>query len=189
MGECRVSDYVYCSHPHGLVYCWWYSCHNDVVWLHRDFGLFMVNIFDTCLASARLNLPGKSLAHLLRRFFQLKVDKSHQRSDWRLRPLPDSMIIYGTVGAPQPHRATIVLTPLFNSSRTRTQHAVIHTTCYTCTSACGACCCKPVSQITARTSPAVCHPPVRSRVCHWLCARWLVGWVFVTQVMRQWTRL
>ena len=38
---------------------------SDVVWLQRDFGLYVVNMFDTGQAARVLELPGFGLAHLL----------------------------------------------------------------------------------------------------------------------------
>ena len=36
-----------------------------MLWLQRDFGLYLVNLFDTGVASRRLAYPSHALAHLL----------------------------------------------------------------------------------------------------------------------------
>ncbi|GAB4817041.1 hypothetical protein N2152v2_004087 [Parachlorella kessleri] len=74
---------------------------NDVVWLQRDFGLRLVNIFDTekaCQASppalAALGLQQRSLGWLLQRYCGVDADKSLQQADWRQRPLPEPLLRY-----------------------------------------------------------------------------------------------
>ena len=72
-----------------------HGANHDVQWLQRDFGLYVVNLFDTGQASRALQFPSASLAYLLRRFVpQIKVDKSFQLADWRVRPLSDAMKEY-----------------------------------------------------------------------------------------------
>lgn len=66
----------------------------DIQWLQRDFGLYLVNVFDTFIASKILNFPSNSLAFLLEHYVQLSVDKKYQLADWRIRPLPSEMIKY-----------------------------------------------------------------------------------------------
>ncbi|CAM9577228.1 unnamed protein product, partial [Heterosigma akashiwo] len=67
---------------------------SDVLWLQRDFGLYVVNLFDTGQAARALGLPAFSLAYLLQRYCGLSLDKKHQLSDWRQRPLPAEMAKY-----------------------------------------------------------------------------------------------
>ncbi|KAK5599390.1 Exosome component 10, partial [Crenichthys baileyi] len=67
---------------------------SDIEWLQRDFGLYVVNLFDTHQASRALNLARHSLDHLLRQFCDVNSDKRYQLADWRIRPLPDEMIEY-----------------------------------------------------------------------------------------------
>lgn len=66
----------------------------DVEWLQRDFGLYLVNLFDTYQAAKLLNFPTLSLAYLLRHYCQRVVNKEFQLADWRIRPLPQEMINY-----------------------------------------------------------------------------------------------
>jgi len=68
---------------------------SDIQWLQRDFSVYVVNMFDTGQAARVLGVPGGySLGNVLTQCCQVKVDKTHQKSDWRQRPLPDDMITY-----------------------------------------------------------------------------------------------
>ncbi|KAK7315522.1 hypothetical protein VNO77_34072 [Canavalia gladiata] len=66
----------------------------DIVWLQRDFGIYICNLFDTHQASKALNLERNSLEHILHHFCEVTANKEYQNADWRLRPLPDEMIRY-----------------------------------------------------------------------------------------------
>ena len=65
-----------------------------MVWLQRDFGLYLVSLFDTYFASVALQFPAKSLAYLLLRYVDIEADKKYQLADWRIRPLPAEMLAY-----------------------------------------------------------------------------------------------
>ncbi|KAF3796773.1 RRP6-like 3 protein [Nymphaea thermarum] len=67
---------------------------NDVLWLQRDFRLYVVNLFDTKKACEVLSKPQKSLAYLLETYCGVTANKALQRADWRLRPLPEEMVQY-----------------------------------------------------------------------------------------------
>jgi exosome complex exonuclease RRP6 len=67
---------------------------SDVIWLQRDFGLYLVSLFDTYHASNALQLPSKSLAYLLAKYANIEADKKYQLADWRIRPLPKEMMAY-----------------------------------------------------------------------------------------------
>uniref|UniRef100_A0A671VJ02 Exosome complex component 10 n=1 Tax=Sparus aurata TaxID=8175 RepID=A0A671VJ02_SPAAU len=67
---------------------------SDIEWLQRDFGLYVVRLFDTHQASRALNLARHSLDHLLTHFCNVGSDKRYQLADWRIRPLPDEMVQY-----------------------------------------------------------------------------------------------
>lgn len=58
---------------------------SDIEWLQRDFGLYIVNLFDTHQASRALNLARHSLDHLLKHFCKVDSDKRYQLADWRIR--------------------------------------------------------------------------------------------------------
>ena len=57
----------------------------DVLWLQRDCGVYVVNLFDTCVASHTLGLTRHSLAHLLAHYCGVEADKQYQLADWRVR--------------------------------------------------------------------------------------------------------
>ncbi|CAF0911064.1 unnamed protein product [Didymodactylos carnosus] len=62
---------------------------SDVEWLQKDFGLYVVNIFDTFQASRELNLPSHSLAYLLKHYCGVDANKEYQTADWRRRKLEE----------------------------------------------------------------------------------------------------
>ncbi|RLN18231.1 protein RRP6-like 2 [Panicum miliaceum] len=66
----------------------------DIIWLQRDFSIYVCNLFDTGQASRVLQMDRNSLEHLLRHFCGVIANKEYQAADWRLRPLPDEMIKY-----------------------------------------------------------------------------------------------
>lgn len=51
---------------------------SDVVWLQRDFGLYLVNVFDTGEAARVLKYPSFGLAHLLDVFCGVQAQKQYQ---------------------------------------------------------------------------------------------------------------
>lgn len=67
---------------------------SDIEWLQRDFGLYVVNMFDTYHAAKFLNFAQLSLAFLLRHYCSVVVDKQFQLADWRIRPIPQEMLNY-----------------------------------------------------------------------------------------------
>ncbi|MED6145326.1 hypothetical protein PIB30_024079 [Stylosanthes scabra] len=66
----------------------------DIVWLQRDFGIYICNLFDTGQASKVLKLERNSLEYLLHHFCEVTANKEYQNADWRLRPLPNEMQRY-----------------------------------------------------------------------------------------------
>lgn len=71
-----------------------HGCDHDVKWLQRDFGLYLVNVFDTGQASRVLHYERFSLAFLLNKFCGVEANKSYQLADWRIRPLTREMMKY-----------------------------------------------------------------------------------------------
>ena len=78
-----------------------HGCDNDIVWLITNFEIFTRNIFDTGRAFITFqnfilsnktfkNLP--SLNYLSKFFLHTELDKSYQKSDWRIRPLTKSIL-------------------------------------------------------------------------------------------------
>src|SRR6266850_4828007 len=66
----------------------------DLRIMNRDFGFTLSNLIDTMVSSQLLGYEAFGLAALLERYFALTVDKSHQRADWAMRPLPRVMLEY-----------------------------------------------------------------------------------------------
>ena len=66
----------------------------DIIWLQRDLGLYVVNLFDTFHAASALGFPKKSLKYLLHEIVNFEADKTYQMADWRTRPLPQGMFDY-----------------------------------------------------------------------------------------------
>jgi len=66
----------------------------DVLWLQSNFGIYIVNMFDTGIAAKQLSFPSKGLAHLLKKYCGVIAAKQYQLADWRLRPLPKEMVAY-----------------------------------------------------------------------------------------------
>jgi len=66
----------------------------DLRLLQQDYGWHIRNIFDTRVAAQLLGYTAFGLAALLERFFDVKLDKKHQRADWSMRPLTGDMLDY-----------------------------------------------------------------------------------------------
>jgi ribonuclease D len=66
----------------------------DLRLLKQDYGWHIRNIFDTRIAAQLLGYTAFGLAALLERFFDVKLDKKHQRADWSMRPLTKDMLDY-----------------------------------------------------------------------------------------------
>jgi ribonuclease D len=66
----------------------------DIEWLQKDFGIYVVNMFDTGQATRILQYPHFSLSYLLQKFCNVNAQKQYQLADWRQRPLSDAMIRY-----------------------------------------------------------------------------------------------
>ncbi|XP_023531755.1 protein RRP6-like 3 isoform X1 [Cucurbita pepo subsp. pepo] len=72
---------------------------NDILWLQRDFHIYVVNLFDTAKACEVLSKPQKSLAYLLETYCGVATNKMLQREDWRQRPLSEEMVRYARTDA------------------------------------------------------------------------------------------
>lgn len=66
----------------------------DLRILNRDFGFTIQNVFDTMVSAQLLGYEAVGLAALLKRHFNADLDKSHQRANWAMRPLPKEMLEY-----------------------------------------------------------------------------------------------
>lgn len=56
---------------------------SDILWLQRDFSLYIVNLFDTGQAARVLQTNSFGLAHLLQRYCSVTANKQYQMADWR----------------------------------------------------------------------------------------------------------
>jgi len=66
----------------------------DLRLLRQDYGWHATHLFDTRIAAQLLGIPAFGLAALLEKFFNVKLDKQHQRADWSMRPLTPGMLDY-----------------------------------------------------------------------------------------------
>ncbi len=66
----------------------------DLRVLQRDFGLKVRGLFDTMIAARLAGERSFGLAALLESRFGIRLDKTQQRADWSLRPLPEKMQVY-----------------------------------------------------------------------------------------------
>ncbi|MFN8571448.1 MAG: HRDC domain-containing protein [Gemmatimonadaceae bacterium] len=66
----------------------------DLRLLHQDYGWRVTRIFDTRVAAQLLGIRTFGLAALLESHFGVKLDKTHQRADWSMRPLTREMLEY-----------------------------------------------------------------------------------------------
>ena len=58
----------------------------DIRSLFRDFKITVNNLFDTQLACRFLGMNETSLEAVIRRWFQVNLNKKYQRKDWSKRP-------------------------------------------------------------------------------------------------------
>lgn len=66
----------------------------DIKWLQRDFGVYVVNLFDTHKGIQHLGKSPFTFASLLFRYANEVTDKEFQLADWRIRPLTPDMVKY-----------------------------------------------------------------------------------------------
>ena len=81
----------------------------DLVCFRRDFGFEVQNIFDTMYAARFCKAKQFGLADLLWEYFEVEVDKSHQRDDWGQRPLPKDSLKYAQMDTHYLHQLRDVL--------------------------------------------------------------------------------
>lgn len=53
-----------------------HGAEQDILWLQRDFGVYVVGLFDTHQAACLLRLQGRGLKHLLHKYCGLTLDKT-----------------------------------------------------------------------------------------------------------------
>ena len=87
----------------------------DIRSLHRDFGIEVLNLFDTMIAARFLGIAEFGLAALLRARFGIELDKKYQKADWCKRPLSREMCAYAVAD-------TSDLLPLYDQFRAELEH-------------------------------------------------------------------
>lgn len=78
----------------------------DVRMLHRNFGIEIINLFDTMIACQFLGEPAVGLAAVLKKRYSVDLDKKYQQADWSKRPLSAEMLDYAA-------KDTSLLIPLY----------------------------------------------------------------------------
>jgi exosome complex exonuclease RRP6 len=58
---------------------------SDIEWLQRDWGVYVVNLFDTGRAMRQLQFAKFGLQHLVQRYCNVVLNKQFQCADWRIR--------------------------------------------------------------------------------------------------------
>ncbi len=66
----------------------------DIRSMDRDFGIRVQNLFDTEIACRFLGFKERGLAALLKKYFNIHVDKKFQKGNWSKRPIDPEMIAY-----------------------------------------------------------------------------------------------
>jgi len=66
----------------------------DILILKRDYGFDFAGLFDTRVAAAAIGEASPGLASVLKKYFEVELDKTLQRSNWSQRPLDPKQISY-----------------------------------------------------------------------------------------------
>ncbi len=66
----------------------------DLILMKRQYGWELNGLFDTMWAARILGYQRFGLANLLEEFYNIKLDKRHQKSDWCRRPLSPEQLQY-----------------------------------------------------------------------------------------------
>ncbi len=66
----------------------------DVRSLYRDFKIEINNLFDTEIACRFLGIKETGLEAVLKKYFNINLNKKYQKKNWSIRPLPQEMIDY-----------------------------------------------------------------------------------------------
>ena len=66
----------------------------DIRSLYRDFKININNLFDTELACRFLGFKETGLEAVLKKRYNVRLNKKYQRKDWSKRPLPQEMMAY-----------------------------------------------------------------------------------------------
>lgn len=66
----------------------------DILLLHKCAGIQVKNLFDTQIAACFIGESKTGLASLVEKYFNVKLEKKYQKSNWAIRPLPECMLEY-----------------------------------------------------------------------------------------------
>jgi len=69
----------------------------DLRLLKRMYGFRVRHIFDTLIAAELVNEPELGLASLMKKYFNIQLDKRYQKADWTKRPLTQGMLDYAAM--------------------------------------------------------------------------------------------
>jgi len=81
----------------------------DIRCLYRDFRFEIRGLFDTMIACQLLGEEKLGLADVLRKYFEVELDKRYQRADWSRRPLEEGMIRYAAEDTRHLHKLAAIL--------------------------------------------------------------------------------
>ena len=81
----------------------------DIRCLARDFNIEINGLFDTMISCQFLGEEKFGLADVLRKYFEVELDKQYQRADWSKRPLSEGMIRYAAEDTSHLHRLVDIL--------------------------------------------------------------------------------
>ncbi|WP_303721601.1 HRDC domain-containing protein [Malonomonas rubra] len=81
----------------------------DIRCLARDFNIEINGLFDTMISCQFLGEEKFGLADVLRKYFEVELDKQYQRADWSKRPLTEGMIRYAAEDTNHLHRLVEIL--------------------------------------------------------------------------------
>ncbi len=81
----------------------------DLRSLKRDYGFAAGNLFDTMIAAQFCGEEKIGLADLLKKYFDVELDKKYQRADWSQRPLLPDMVRYAAEDTRHLHRLADIL--------------------------------------------------------------------------------
>ncbi|MDH5655795.1 MAG: HRDC domain-containing protein [Spirochaetia bacterium] len=71
-----------------------HAAQSDLQEMKREFNWNFINIFDTYLSCRMLDKKGCSLAHLVKDYMNIDLEKKEQKSNWKKRPLTRSQLEY-----------------------------------------------------------------------------------------------
>jgi ribonuclease D len=66
----------------------------DLISLRRGFGFTLMPLFDTVLAARAIGMKLFSLQNLVVHYFNIQLEKAHQKADWSKRPIPAGQLEY-----------------------------------------------------------------------------------------------